>query len=210
VWTYSSARAAVEDVSLGVDHPAGRLRRRRARTLLDRVQCASAIFINVRSMSMSSDSSKSGVEIRISLIDAGLSCARAGPSTHIRGKPGLTDGSAHTTRASAPPSSAPRLQQLEGHALAALGDVWWVDRDAEHASEWYGQSLRVCEAIGDVRGEAWMLQCLARCTTLRGDRNGARTLLERATALSMQCSDEELMDACARLRVESEGATTPT
>jgi tetratricopeptide (TPR) repeat protein len=89
--------------------------------------------------------------------------------------------------------------QLEGHALAALGDWYWEAGEVERAAEWYDRSLRVRQTIGDVRGEGWMLQRLARARDAAGDRQDARALLARATNLSSQCSDEELMHACADL-----------
>ena len=88
---------------------------------------------------------------------------------------------------------------LEGHALAALGDWYWESHDVERAAEWYERSLQTRQSIGDERGEGWMLQRLARARAAAGDHECARTMLTRAQDLSSQCSDEELMHACAEL-----------
>jgi len=90
--------------------------------------------------------------------------------------------------------------RLEGHALAALGDVCWESGETDDAAGWYDRSLRLRQAIGDLRGEGWMLQRLARAKSAAGDPEGAEMLVARAAELSTRCSDEELMDACAQLR----------
>ena len=87
-------------------------------------------------------------------------------------------------------------RQLEGHALAALGDICWDEGQPDEALDWYEQSLRLRVEIGDRRGEGWMLQRLARLHAATGDRQDAEALLRRATDLSVSCSDEELMQAC--------------
>jgi tetratricopeptide (TPR) repeat protein len=90
--------------------------------------------------------------------------------------------------------------QLEGHALAALGDLCWETAETDRAWDWYDRSLHTRQSIGDLRGEGWMLQRLARVRASRGDWEQADTLLKRAAELSIRCSDDELMDACAQLR----------
>jgi hypothetical protein len=60
--------------------------------------------------------------------------------------------------------------------------------------------LHTRQTIGDRRGEAWMLQRLARARAANGARDDAEGLLTRAIELSTQCSDEDLMDACDKLR----------
>jgi tetratricopeptide (TPR) repeat protein/class 3 adenylate cyclase len=90
--------------------------------------------------------------------------------------------------------------QLEAHALAALGDACWDSGDTSEASSWYERSLHTRQTIGDRRGEAWMLQRLARARAANGARDDAEGLLTRAIELSTQCSDEDLMDACDKLR----------
>jgi tetratricopeptide (TPR) repeat protein len=88
---------------------------------------------------------------------------------------------------------------LEGHALAALGDLSWPE-DVDEATAWYQRSLEKRQSAGDERGEGWMLQRLARVQMMRGHRDQVDALLRRATELSMRSSDEELMAACADLR----------
>jgi tetratricopeptide (TPR) repeat protein len=95
-------------------------------------------------------------------------------------------------------------RQLEGHALAALGDICWDDGQPDEALEWYERSLRLRVEIGDGRGEGWMLQRLARLHAAKGDREDAEDLLRRAADLSVHCSDEELMEACEQVRARSE------
>ncbi len=90
--------------------------------------------------------------------------------------------------------------QLEAHALASLGDSYWDAGESEEAAGWYERSAAKRTAIGDARGEGWMLQRLARVKVALGDRAQADALLARATAVSTQCSDEELMDECMQLR----------
>ena len=94
-------------------------------------------------------------------------------------------------------------RQLEGHALAALGDICWDEGLPDDALNWYEQSLRLRVEIGDQRGEGWMLQRLARLHTAKGDRDDAEVLLRRAADLSVYCSDEELMEACEQVRAQT-------
>ena len=84
--------------------------------------------------------------------------------------------------------------------MSALGDMCWETGNAGEASSWYERSLQKRRALGDERGEAWMLQRLARARAANGAREDARSLLTRAIELSARCADEELMDACERLR----------
>ncbi|HXW07338.1 MAG TPA: tetratricopeptide repeat protein [Vicinamibacterales bacterium] len=91
-------------------------------------------------------------------------------------------------------------RHLEGHALAALGDLCWDNGEPDAAAAWYEQSRALRESIGDVRGEGWMLQRLARARIARQERDAADHLLARAAELAVRCSDEELMEACAQIR----------
>jgi serine/threonine protein kinase/tetratricopeptide (TPR) repeat protein len=93
-----------------------------------------------------------------------------------------------------------RQSQLEAHALAALGDVCWDSGETQAAAEWYQRSLVCRQALGDRRGEAWMLQRLARSEVAAGASTATAELLARADALSAGCGDEELIDACEELR----------
>jgi tetratricopeptide (TPR) repeat protein/class 3 adenylate cyclase len=90
--------------------------------------------------------------------------------------------------------------RLEGHALAELGDWYWDECDPARAADYYERSLQTRQPIGDLRGQGWMLQRLARVRAATGDRAAAGSMLTRATDLATQCSDEELMQACAELR----------
>ena len=90
--------------------------------------------------------------------------------------------------------------QLEAHALAGLGDSFWDAGEHREAATWYERSLHKRIAIGDVRGEGWMLQRLARFKAAIGDHGDAQALLARAIGMATQCSDEELMEECGRLR----------
>ncbi len=96
--------------------------------------------------------------------------------------------------------------QLEAHALGALGDAYWNAGETDKAPEWYERSLGRRLAIGDRRGEGWMLHRLARAKATSGDREEAASLLARATERSTACADEELMDACEQLRQALERA----
>ena len=95
-------------------------------------------------------------------------------------------------------------RQLEGYALAALGDICWDDGQPDQALDWYEQSLRLRVEIGDGRGEGWMLQRLARLHAAKGEREDADDLLRRAADLSAHWSDEELMEACEQVRARTE------
>jgi tetratricopeptide (TPR) repeat protein/class 3 adenylate cyclase len=102
--------------------------------------------------------------------------------------------------------------QLEGHALASLGDSCWDAGASEEAAGWYEQSLHKRTAVGDARGEGWMLQRLARVRVALGDLDHANALLAQAIAVSTHCSDEELMEECMQLRrtlAHSPGRTQP-
>jgi len=90
--------------------------------------------------------------------------------------------------------------QLEAHALAGLGDSFWAAGDHREAATWYERSLQKRFETGDVRGEGWMLQRLARAKTAVGDLDDGEGLLARATGIASRSSDEELMDECTRLQ----------
>lgn len=101
--------------------------------------------------------------------------------------------------------------QLEAHALAGLGDSCWQTAEPREAAIWYERSLQKRTAVGDVRGEGWMLQRLARAKAAIGAHDDAVALLVRATGIAMHCSDEELMEECVRLRrtIDSPPAAPP-
>ena len=88
---------------------------------------------------------------------------------------------------------------LEGHALAALGDLSWETGDSSDAARLYEQSLLKRQEVGDTRGQGWMLQRLARARAAIGLHGEADALLSQAAELAVVSSDEELMNACAQL-----------
>jgi tetratricopeptide (TPR) repeat protein len=90
--------------------------------------------------------------------------------------------------------------RLEAHALAGLGDSYWLTGDHDQAVAWYERSLQKRRSIADLRGEGWMLHRLARAGVSAGRATEAEALLSRASDISVDCSDEELMEECARLR----------
>jgi tetratricopeptide (TPR) repeat protein len=91
-------------------------------------------------------------------------------------------------------------KQLEAHALALIGDLL-VDRDdVDRAIGQYSRSLEIRRAIGDRRGEGWMLHSVARCELARGEPYRVREHLIAATRLADECGDAELAGACKQLR----------
>jgi tetratricopeptide (TPR) repeat protein len=92
-------------------------------------------------------------------------------------------------------------RQLEGHALAALGDISDERGDRHRAVEYYERSLEIRRGIGDDRGEAWMLCNLARTG---GTALQDRERVERATRLAQGCGDPELTAACEALRLATD------
>jgi tetratricopeptide (TPR) repeat protein len=95
-------------------------------------------------------------------------------------------------------SSGQRL--LEGHALAALGDIFDEAKTLGKAREYYAASLEIRQEIGDRKGEGWMSHHLARVLFSEGGREQALPLLNRATAIAVETGDQQLGAACARLQ----------
>jgi class 3 adenylate cyclase/tetratricopeptide (TPR) repeat protein len=91
-------------------------------------------------------------------------------------------------------------RQLEGHALALLGDVCTGRDEPGRAADFYRQSLEIRRAIGDRRGEGWMLHHLARAELADGQPYEVRERAETAARIAAECGDAELTAACARLR----------
>ncbi|HUF25835.1 MAG TPA: tetratricopeptide repeat protein [Gemmatimonadaceae bacterium] len=90
--------------------------------------------------------------------------------------------------------------RLEGHALAALGDLFHDDEYDDRAMECYTRSLEIRRQIGDRSGEGWMLHHLAR-TELQGgliDRFGRHAA--EAEQIATECEDAELIASCRQLR----------
>ena len=91
-------------------------------------------------------------------------------------------------------------EQLEGHALALIGDLLVDREDAEAAVGYYTRSLEIRRATGDRRGEGWMLQRVARCELARGAPYWVREHLIAAAHIAEECGDTELAVACEQLR----------
>jgi tetratricopeptide (TPR) repeat protein len=88
-------------------------------------------------------------------------------------------------------------RRLEGHALAALGDMSADLDENEKAAEYYDRSLEIRRGIGDRTGEGWMLYNLVRCDGAGGQ---AHELIARASQIAEGCGDRELSTACEELR----------
>lgn len=86
--------------------------------------------------------------------------------------------------------------RLEGHALAALGDLSSRAGDSATAGRHYARSLEIRRRIGDSRGEGWMLYRLARN---EGDGESAAEWTARASRIAERCGDHELAEACQGL-----------
>ena len=87
-------------------------------------------------------------------------------------------------------------RQLEGHALAAWGDVYFERGQAEQAVHYYGESLKLRWALDDRKGEGWMLHHLARVYALEGETDRAHDSAAQATKIAEEIGDEELLKAC--------------
>ena len=91
---------------------------------------------------------------------------------------------------------------LEGHGLAAMGDVYCDLGEPEQALERYQASLDIRREIGDQRGEGWMLHALAKVHAAQGRITQAGDCTEQATAIAQASGDEDLRLACDQLRTE--------
>lgn len=90
-------------------------------------------------------------------------------------------------------------QLLEGHALAAIGDVLYDQEKFELATRLYEMSLEIRRNLNDRKGEAWMLHHLARAHHTSGERDAARQLLDEASAIAREGNAAELSKACLLL-----------
>jgi hypothetical protein len=88
---------------------------------------------------------------------------------------------------------------LEGHALAALGDIYAANSWHQPALDCYCESLEIRKAIGDRRGEGWMLYQLARLSKKTDAAGRVADLLAQASAIASEIGDEQLSSACAGL-----------
>jgi serine/threonine protein kinase/tetratricopeptide (TPR) repeat protein/class 3 adenylate cyclase len=94
-----------------------------------------------------------------------------------------------------------RQANLEGHALALLGDVALAEQDHAAAIAAYQQSLSIRQQRGDRRGEGWMHHHLARAFEAAGLRDQQRDAVARAEAIGVELADAELLAACQALAV---------
>ena len=88
---------------------------------------------------------------------------------------------------------------MEGHGLAVLGDVHLACKRYDDASQCYEASLAIRRAIGDRRGEGWMLHNLANAHDREGRTAVARELVLQAAAIATEQSDAELSVASERM-----------
>jgi tetratricopeptide (TPR) repeat protein len=88
---------------------------------------------------------------------------------------------------------------LEAHALAALGDVWRARDRPGTAATCFEQSLALRCALGDRRGEGWMLLRIAETLAATGDASRARERAAEAMAIAEVCRDTRLTDACTQI-----------
>ena len=91
-------------------------------------------------------------------------------------------------------------EQLEGYGLAALGDTLLESGEVEAAAAAFEDSLELRRRIGDRLGEGWMLERLARTCLRIGRLDRVRELLIVANGIADDMEDDELREACARLR----------
>ncbi len=88
---------------------------------------------------------------------------------------------------------------LEAHAMAALGDVFSDIGDHDRAIDQYQGSLEIRRAIGDQKGQGWMLHYLARVQASQGLEQQARVNSVNALGIAEECRDEKLREACRGL-----------
>ena len=88
---------------------------------------------------------------------------------------------------------------LEAHALAALGDMWRARGLPGTAVTCFEQSLALRCALGDRRGEGWMLLRIAETLAAKGDASRARETAAEAMAIAEACRDARLTDACTQI-----------
>jgi tetratricopeptide (TPR) repeat protein len=93
-------------------------------------------------------------------------------------------------------------QLLEGQALAALGDLATQKGRLEEAFERYQTSLEIRRAIGDRKGEGWMLLRSAQVQRRRGSVAAAEDLLSEAATAATGCEDPKLREQCIKLQAE--------
>ena len=92
-------------------------------------------------------------------------------------------------------------RMLEGHALAALGDVYFDLGQHEQALASYEASLQLRWALGDRRGEGWMLHRLAQVHAAQKETERAQQYTARALDIAVECGDAKLQEACRSLSI---------
>ena len=90
-------------------------------------------------------------------------------------------------------------QQMEAHALAALGDVHVEMGLLEEALPYYGASLQLRWDLEDRKGEGWVLHQLARLYAAQNQTDRANESAAQAAKIAEEIGDEELLKACRRL-----------
>jgi tetratricopeptide (TPR) repeat protein/class 3 adenylate cyclase len=90
-------------------------------------------------------------------------------------------------------------QLLEGHALATLGDLSDEAGSSTEAQEYYIASLKIRRAIGDRKGEGWMLHHVARVLVSKGEQEEGAVRLREAVAIATETGDQALKEACEQL-----------
>jgi tetratricopeptide (TPR) repeat protein len=89
-----------------------------------------------------------------------------------------------------------KQQLLEGHGLAAIGDIYRDLGDSEKAIHHYQASLVIRQKIGDNNGKGWMLHSLALVYSDQGPYDKAGEYLTKAQIIAQECNDIELRHAC--------------
>ena len=89
-----------------------------------------------------------------------------------------------------------------GYAVAAIGDVYQDKGEYAEALSQYRRSLEIRREIGDRQGEGWMLHHLAVTEYSDGQKDHAREWAEQASQVAESQGDNELVQACARLRTQ--------
>ena len=87
---------------------------------------------------------------------------------------------------------------LEGHGLAARGDIFKETGKIEDAFDAYQASLLIREEIGDRKGEGWMLHRLAEVCEAQNMTELARDYASRAAAIATEVNDLSLKESCDR------------
>jgi len=85
---------------------------------------------------------------------------------------------------------------LEGHGLAARGDIFKETGKLADAFDAYQASLSIREEIGDRNGEGWMLHRLAQVCQAQSMTELAGDYASRAVAIAIEVNDLSLKESC--------------